>query len=200
MARVLFMSLLSIAFLAVFLLFRKHPSPMLRSIARICGAAVIAVILVFGIIRPFILLEYVIPSNSMVSTLLKGDGIFVNEFIYKFRMPRHGEVIVFSPPPKIAEGADDVFIKRVIGLPGDLLMMRNGYVYRNGQKLNEPYIHEAMEGGMDAIIVPKGTVYVMGDNRNDSDDSRDWGPLDCKKILGRATVVFYPLKRMGYIR
>lgn len=201
MAKVLIMSLFSIAFLVVFFLFRKHPSPLLRSLARIAGAVVVAVIAVFGIVRPYIILEYIIPSRSMEPTLLKRDHIFVNEFIYKFRMPRHGEVIVFSPPAKIEEEADDVFIKRVIGVPGDLLMMRDGKVFRNGKKLDEPYItDEHVYGGMQTTIVPKDTVFVMGDNRNNSDDSRDWGPLDKKKILGRATVRFFPLKRIGYIR
>lgn len=199
-ARVLLVVVSCIVAALVFVLLRKHPSPVARLLARLSATCVVAVLLVFGVIRPFIIEEFIIPSGSMIPTLQEGDQVFVNKFIYKFREPRRGEVIVFKAPEKLTDEKGQTFIKRVIGLPGDVLSIRDGQLERNGTDVKERYLEEEMDGVLLPTVVPQDTLYVMGDNRNESSDSRDWGPLDRKLVVGRATVLFFPLSRLRYVR
>lgn len=187
--------------LAAALLLRRSKIPAVRYVARMLGLVVSGILLVFLFIRPFVLGTFIIPSASMYPTLKKGDYIFVNNFIYRFRSPRHGEVVVFRAPKEIAEsGGDEDWIKRVIGLPGDIVEVSGGVLYLDGKKQDEPYINEQMDYGMAAGQVPAGKVFLLGDNRNDSYDGHDWGPLDKDRVIGRATFVFWPFNRIGYIR
>ncbi len=156
-------------------------------------AGIIAVLLVFCIIRPFFIQAFVIPSESMVPTILKGDRIMANKLVYFLRPPRHGEIVVFHAPEWADPNRPD-FIKRVIGLPGDRISIHDGKVWRNGQPLDEPYIAEPpmyewpteskvlLRPGQQPvelvhngeIEIPPGHVLVLGDNRNFSTDSHRW--------------------------
>jgi len=295
----------------------KVPTPTARSIAEILESGMIAVAMVFLIIRPFILQAFFIPSPSMEPTLMgknnSGDRILVNKFVYRLGKPHRDDVVVFLAPPAAMEG-DPEFIKRLIGVPGDRLeavggkvivngtayyhgdirsklaeagefgpeaqssadgdlqadhhvkfvsggvmadnkfvdgprlaeiltgqkdlpvTVHPGYNIRNGQKLNEPFIAEDPDydmkiyhgypikhehgNGMDEYKwnmqmltptefqkefalptepLPAKRYMMMGDNRNDSNDSTNWGPLEASRVVGRAQIVFWPPTRMGLI-
>ena len=150
---------------------------------------------VFGIIRPFVLEAFYIPSPSMVPTLEVGDHVFINKFIYRFHEPKQGDIVVF----KSVEGDDEDLIKRVMGVGGDEIELRNGGLYVNSQLLEEPYLNEKYPdySSFGPVTVPEGTVFVMGDNRGDSEDSRYFGPLPLKNIEGKAFVIYWPV---GHIR
>jgi len=305
------LTLLRLAFIYV-------PNQIARSFAEILESGMIAVALVFLIIRPFILQAFFIPSPSMEPTLLgkngSGDRILVNKFEYRLGKPQHDDVVVFLAPPAAMEG-DPEFIKRLIGLPNDELevvagivtvsgkpynhaairealatagefgddaknnqeadlqadhhvkfdnygvladgrqiskerlaeiltgtphsdvTVRPGYVIRNGQPLKEPFIAEdpdydmkiyhgeplkheygpyqedfkwdnkpipqseyLSEYALPTEPLPAGHYMMMGDNRNDSNDSTNWGPLEAHRVVGKAQVIFWPPSRMGAIR
>lgn len=178
----------------------------------------IALLLAFGV-RATIAEARFIPSESMLPTLEVGDRLIVEKASFTIsRLIRreetlaHGDIVVFSPPADALGPGEEgnAFIKRVIGLPGDRLQVREGHVVRNGVTLNEPYtkeepfyqmpdpenptahFHEGQE-----VVVPAGNVFVMGDNRNNSKDSHVWGFLPISNIIGRAVVRFWPPTRLG---
>lgn len=292
-----------------------------RSTAELLESALIAIVLVFLVIRPFVVQAYFIPSPSMEPTLLgkngAGDRILVNKLVYRMIAPKHDDVVVFIPPPNAMDGGTDDpsgnpvnFIKRLIGLPGDVIethagkvIINNqafshntirqslqaagefgaaglaetdiqadhhvkfidgailvdnkrysltrlaqiltsdanakitvvpGYTMRNGKKLDEPFTAEDPDYDLrlfdgkplkydqsqgcklngDLITpreydidmaappgrVPAGTFFMMGDNRNDSKDSTEWGPLNKTSVVGKAEYIFWPMKRGGKIR
>ncbi|MBI5167059.1 MAG: signal peptidase I [candidate division NC10 bacterium] len=159
-------------------------------------AFVIAVVLAL-VIRTFVVQAFKIPSGSMLPTLQVGDHILVNKFIYKFTRPERGEIVVFKFPQD--EGRD--FIKRVIGLPGETVEVRQKRVYINGRLLEEPYaIHQdsavydnphSPRDNYEPILVPEGSLFMMGDNHDHSMDSRFWGFLDQKKVKGKAFIIYW---------
>ncbi|MGB9588698.1 MAG: signal peptidase I, partial [Armatimonadota bacterium] len=143
-----------------------------------------------------------IPSESMYPTLHVHDRILVNKLVYKLRDPQYGDVIVFRSPPGASNGDIEVYlIKRVIGKSGDVIAVKDGTVYRNGAPLEERYIRdESKDYQMEATTVPPHSIWVMGDNRNNSTDSRMWGPLNEKYIIGKAILRFWPPHDVGLIR
>jgi signal peptidase I len=176
--------------------------------------AVVIAFVIAMVIRTFVIQAFKIPSGSMIPTLLVGDHILVNKFllgtpvdipftnINLFRMPglrapERGDVIVFKYP----EDPKRDFIKRVIGVGGDVVMEKNKDVYVNGRRLVEPYVQhvdeEIKSGEYDRrdnfgpIVVPKGSVFVMGDNRDESYDSRFWGFVDDSEIKGKAIIIYW---------
>jgi signal peptidase I len=157
--------------------------------------AAVAFALVFGIVRPFIVEAFVIPSESMVPTLMVGDRVLANKFIYDFTDPEKGDVAVFESVE--VEGQD--LIKRVVGTPGDTVEVREGMLYVNGEPQNEPYIKKG--GGISPpqqeFTVPKDSVFVMGDNRSNSRDSRFFGPVPEENLEGKAFVTFWPPSRLS---
>lgn len=158
-------------------------------------SVVIALILAL-IIRTFIFQPFYIPSRSMVPTLVPGDRILVTKFNYWFSQPKRGDVIVFKYPVN----PDKDFVKRIIALGGETLSIRNNNVYINGEKLEEPYLKKGIvTRDFGPVTVPEDSVFVMGDNRPDSRDSRYWGALDKDLIIGKAVVRFWPLSRIGLI-
>lgn len=185
-----------------------HPGWLSRESAKAIGELVesclIAVVLVFGLIRPFIVQAFYIPSPSMEPTLLVGDRLLVNKFVYRFRDPRPGDVIVFKAPPSADQSAADGnpkdFIKRVVAVPGDQIEIYGGAVTVNGRALDEPYIAEEPTYTMSPVEVPKGSLFVMGDNRNDSNDSHQWGCLERDRVVGKAMLIFWPPRRMRILR
>jgi signal peptidase I len=292
--------------------------PSVRALVEVVEAALIAGVLVFMVIQPFVVKAFYIPSGSMLPTLIENDHILVNRFLYRTSPPQHGDVVVFNAPPQALEQTMENttpdqhidYIKRLIGLPGDVItvvggsitvdgqvyhhddirpyfglskydpMSRDeqhmkflddgisvydgvkwtnytaaevgkvingsptanvnispGYVMRNGQRLVEPYISEDPDYDLkiasngDVILtdpydgvhvngvetvddpqqivalekaapakIPAGEIIVMGDNRNDSNDSSRWGPLTEDRLVGRAVFIFFPFSRIQTIR
>lgn len=151
-------------------------------------------------IRFFIAEPRFIPSPSMVPTLAVGDRLLVEKVSYRLHLPQAGDIAVFEPPPQLQEYgylASQAFIKRVIGLPGQTVQVSQGQVIVNGQPLNEPYILAAPDYEMPPVTVPFGSLFVMGDNRNDSNDSHVWGFLPIQNVIGRAVFRFWPLEKIG---
>ena len=151
--------------------------------------------LVFGFVRPFVVEAFYIPSESMVPTLRVGDRVLVNKFIYRFSEPQRGDVVVF----KSVEGDNEDLIKRVVGVPGDRISVRRGKLYVNGEPQKEPYVNKKFpdRSYFAPKTVPKDHVFVMGDNRANSRDSRFFGPVPDENIEGEAFLRFWPLDRFG---
>ncbi|MCX7793642.1 MAG: signal peptidase I [Thermodesulfovibrionales bacterium] len=170
--------------------------------------AIITALLIALIIRAYVVQAFKIPSGSMIPTLLVGDHLLVNKFIYGIKLPfsdrkilvlrkpQRGDIIVFKYP----EDPSRDFIKRVIAVEGDLIEERNKIVYINGQPLNEPYVLHTDRNyrnpfeprdNFGPYIVPKNKLFVMGDNRDQSYDSRYWGYVDLKDVKGKAMIIYW---------
>lgn len=131
---------------------------------------------------------------SMNPTLQDGEYVLVNRLAYRVGEPVRGDIIVFHFP---LDDTQDL-IKRVIGLPGDVIQVLDGVVTINGKTLNEPYIAAApLYSG--EWVVPEGHLFVLGDNRNDSSDSHSWGPVDFEKVIGKAILVYWPFNEWSMI-
>ncbi len=212
--------------------------PLTRSLAELLESLLVAGALVFLLIRPFFVQAFYIPTGSMEPTLhghdpgrdtVTGveytdsvhDHIFVNKLAYRRGRPQHGDIIVFKAPQE-ADVEDkylqqplkeNILIKRCIGLPGDMIWIHDGAVYRKepGQadftKLIEPYLDpklpmdnpqppEALFGTRGALTLGPDQYFAMGDNRNNSADSRFWGTVERKRILGKCSLIFFPFSRI----
>src|SRR5215207_334328 len=158
----------------------------------------VAFVLVFGFVRPFVLEAFRIPSESMVPTLLVGDRVLANKFIYRFTEPERGEVVVFE---SVGEGDDQKLIKRGVGVAGDEVAVRNGTLLVNGEAREEPYLNRNLpfNDSYGPSEVPEGHVFVMGDNRANSADSRVFGPLPIENIEGEAFVRFWPVPKIEFL-
>lgn len=163
----------------------------------------VAIALVIAItVRLFIAEPRFIPSPSMVPTLAVGDRLLVEKVSYRLHPPQQGDIVVFEPPPQLQEygyTASQAFIKRVIALPGQTVQVTQGSLYVDGQPLAENYILEAPAYEMPPIEVPADSLFVMGDNRNDSNDSHVWGFLPAQNVIGRAVLRFWPLDKAGSV-
>ena len=171
-------------------------------------------------IQAFVVKPYRIPSASMVPTLQVHQRVLVDRITMHFSDPGRGDIVVFKPPlgadsdqcgaphrPDQAcprptpQKSSTNFIKRVVGLPGERLKVINGRVWINGKPLNEPYIRPDPSCEIcdlpREITIPPGYFFMMGDNRGESDDSRTWGPVPKKWIIGKAFFTYWPPKRIG---
>ncbi len=135
-----------------------------------------------------------IKGHSMEPSLLDGERIVNIKFIYKVENPKRGEIVIFKPPFKTRE----TYIKRIIGLPGEKIEIRNGFVYINNKLLDEPYILNRSHDNWGPKKVPKDMYFVLGDNRVNSSDSRFWGFLPRKNIIGKAMMILWPLNKAKY--
>jgi signal peptidase I len=133
-----------------------------------------------------------VESTSMVPTLRANDYVVVNKLAYKLGGPSRGDIIVFKYPP---DPTQIPYIKRVIGLPGDQVHIAGGKVYVNEVQLAEPYLRVSTNQGGD-WTVPEDSLFVMGDNRNGSSDSRAWGMVPLGNVIGKAEVIYWPPKHM----
>jgi signal peptidase I len=174
----------------------KQRSP-LRSLiewAVVIGGA----LLVALVIQATLFQAFYIPSESMETTLVEGDRVLVNKLADSTSDISRGDVIVFERPPEEAPSEIQDLIKRVVGLPGDTVEGRDGIVYVNGEPLDEDYLDDGIvTSPFSAVVVPDGELFVMGDNRGNSRDSRFFGPIDGDLIVGRAFVIVWPLGRAG---
>lgn len=131
---------------------------------------------------------------SMEPTLQSGEFVVVNKLAYKLGEPQVGDVIIFQYP----RDPDQEYIKRVIGTPDDHVKIENGMVYVNGVLLNEPYI-AAQPAYQNEWTIPDNTIFVLGDNRNNSSDSHTWGPVPIEYVIGKALFVYWPPERWGVV-
>lgn len=186
----------------------------MRAIIRELFETVILALLIFLALQ-FSVQNFRVEGPSMRPTLEEGEYVLVNKLVYmRFRPqdvasllpfvesddsrdrypihpPRRGEVIIFEFPRDPTRD----FVKRVVGVPGDLVEIENGVTFINGEELSEPYITQTDRRDMDPVEVEEGTYFVLGDNRRASNDSRDWGTVPAGNIIGRAWVSFWPLDR-----
>jgi len=156
---------------------------------------VFAFILAF-LIKSFILQISYIPTGSMIPTLNEGEAVLVVRIPYYFREPRRGEIIVFKYPLDPSKE----YVKRLIGLPGDRVEIKNGEVYVNGQKLVEDYVKRKSDDNYGPITVPKDSYFVLGDNRPVSVDSRYWGFVPKKNLVGKAILLLWPPQRIHIVQ
>lgn len=165
---------------------------MLELVKTVAGAAVLALLIMTFVARAF-----TVDGSSMVPTLHDGERLMVDKLTYRFREPQRGEIVVFRYPLNPREH----YIKRVVGVPGDVVEVRNGRVYLNGTPLEEPYLEAPTLGYFGPVRVPPGHYFVLGDNRNNSEDSRDpkVGFVPKELIEGRAVWRYWPLARMSLI-
>jgi len=181
-----------------------------KSLFREYAEAIIIAVLLALVIRQFAVQAFTIPSGSMMDTLLIGDYILVNKFLFGpeipftdrhlpgLRSPEHGDIIVFKYPND--ESRD--FIKRIIAVGGDTVQVRDNRVWLNGKQIDEPYVmpgsfrsgpstHCGYVYGCEPLVVPAGSYFVMGDNRDNSQDSRYWGFVRREKIRGKAFLIYW---------
>jgi signal peptidase I len=166
-------------------------------------------------IKQWVVNPYRIPSSSMEPTLHCArpgpgceahfsDRVLANRFIYRFRSPHRGEIVVFKTPPlaKVRCGAGGTFVKRIIGLPGETWQEKNGYVYIDGRKLIEPYVkpdRRDVGTSYPPRKIPPGMYFMMGDNRSQSCDSREWGPVPRRNLIGPVFMIYWPPNRIRFM-
>ncbi len=202
----------------------EKPTVSIRNVVKELLETAIYIFLVFVIVRSMVQ-NFKIQGLSMEPSLHSGQYILVNKLVYfhfdrnapmrllpgnddlpdhtvyPFSMPERGDIVVFEYPNDINKD----YIKRVVGLPGETVDIRDGHVYIDGTLLEEPYLdHETYCGSGKAcsrgpVAVPEGTVFVMGDNRSNSSDSREWGPLELEHIIGQAWILYFPLDQIGIV-
>ncbi len=167
-------------------------------VAELVLTAVVAFVLVFGFVRPYVVEAYRIPTESMVPTLEVGDRVLANKFVYRFTEPERRDVVVFD---SIAEDDDQTLIKRVVGVAGDEIQVQSGVLYVNGEEQEEPYLNDADQsrGFFGPTVVPEGHIFVMGDNRGNSADSRVFGPLPLENLKGEAFMRFWPVSKISTV-
>nr|MDF0365428.1 signal peptidase I [Nodosilinea sp. TSF1-S3] len=160
----------------------------------------LSVVLALGI-RHFVAEARYIPSGSMEPTLQINDRLVIEKVSYYLNPPEHGDIVVFWPPDSLTAPGQrrDAFIKRIVGLPGDVVEVRDGEVIRNGEVLSEPYIKAPPDYQWGPEEVPDASYLVLGDNRNSSYDSHSWGFVPADNIIGRAVVRFWPPDRLGLL-
>lgn len=157
---------------------------------------------IFIVVYLFLMQPHQVKGNSMFPTYHDGEYLMTDKVTYKFREPKRGDIVVFKAP--VNEDFD--FIKRVIAVPGDKIMVKGGEVYVNGEMLNETYLPEeydtragrALREGVEAEV-PEGTYICIGDNRGHSSDSREWGPVPMENIVGRVFFRYWPFNRFGLV-
>ena len=168
----------------------------LKGLLEIPVILLISFALVFGFVRPVVAAPFHIPTESMVPTLMVKDRLLVNKFIYRFTEPERGDIALFENQ----QGGADPLIKRVVGLPGDTIEVRHDRLYVNGELQREPYVNDEyreLQTPYGPREVPPDHVFVMGDNRGNSQDSRIFGPVPEENLIGEALFRFWPPGRAG---
>lgn len=174
-----------------------------RWLAEWAGILLVATTLAL-LLKLAVISSFEIPSESMHPTLQSGDRVLVNRLSYRTHELRRGDVVVFERPksaPRESPDAPADLIKRVVGLPGETIETRGNDVYIDGRRLVEPYLsaETPSQGIEEPVLIPEGHIWVMGDNRVNSADSRVFGPLDEDLVIGRAFSRIWPPSRLGYL-
>lgn len=166
-----------------------------KSIVREYVEAIIVAVALALVIRTFVIQAFKIPSGSMLQTLQIGDHVLVNKFIYTFTDPERGDIIVFKYP----EDPSRDFIKRVIGLPGEVIEVKDRIVYINGKPIKEDYLNKpnsefSVYNNASRRRIPPDCYFMMGDNRDNSMDSRKWGFLKSDLVRGKALIIYFSIR------
>jgi signal peptidase I len=181
--------------------------PALGCLFEVVETLVLTIVIFLGI-QTFVAQPYKVQMGSMETTLLPDQYVLVDKLTPRWAPYRHGDIVVFDPPETWSSGGNVPFIKRVIGLPGDTVELRNGKVYVNRVQLDEPYIFteggvpqttDPQAGGPTLWQVPLGELLVMGDHRQDSADSRSFGPIEVGHVIGRAWLRYWPFDTFGVL-
>jgi signal peptidase I, bacterial type len=181
--------------------------PALGCLFEVVETLVLTVLIFLGI-QTFVAQPYKVQQGSMETTLMPDQYVLVDKLTPRWAPYSRGDIVVFEPPETWSSGGGVPFIKRIIGLPGDNVELRDGLVYVNGIKLVEPYIFEEngvpqttdpQLGGQSVWVVPTGELLVMGDHRQDSADSRSFGPVEISKVIGRAWLRYWPFDTFGIL-
>jgi signal peptidase I len=180
----------------------RQRSRLLDSVIEIATTVALAVIL-YVVIQTFIVQTFRVEQNSMLTTLRPDQHLLIDKLTPRFDDYSRGDIIVFHPPEAWTDGDGTPFIKRVIGVAGDHVEIRDEAVWVNGVRLDEPYVdpsYEIFAKDWDEITVPAGELVVMGDHRDGSVDSRDFGPVPVGNVIGRAVLRFWPLDKLGILQ
>jgi signal peptidase I len=165
---------------------------------------VLLTVIIFWVVQNFVAQPFKIYQPSMERTLEPDQMVLVDKITPVFTGYNRGDVIVFQPPKGFEDANNDPFIKRLIGLPGDLVQIHDDSVYVNGVKLDEPYVYDGQpttpSTGQSSWRVPDGQFFVMGDHRAESKDSRVFGPIAKSTVVGRAFVRYWPLSTFGVVQ
>lgn len=155
---------------------------------------VLAALAIGLMLNKFVIANAQVPSSSMETTVMAGDRIFVNRLSYAFAEPKRGDIVTFIYP----DDGETLYLKRVMGLPGETIQGKNGMVYIDGQPLEKDFTQEVCNDDFGPYTVPEGCYFMMGDNRNDSWDSRYWEHTFVEKadIIGKAVVSYFPHPRV----
>ncbi len=167
----------------------------LRWLGELVLMVVLAFVLATGI-RTFVVQPYVIPTGSMIPTIGIGERVLANKFVYRFQTPQQGDIVVFDDPT----GSVPTLIKRVVAVGGQTIDIQDSAVYVDGKKLDEPYAHAKPSEPGEVLLplkIPEGQVWLMGDNRTNSHDSRWFGPQPVSIIHGKAFLRYWPFNRIA---
>jgi len=165
----------------------------MKTMIRDVLTTILVAVVVFLILQVTIQVS-IINGSSMEPDLHNGERLVINKVVYHFAKPEHGDIIVFNPSEN---QSSPPFIKRIIGLPGDTVEIKSGQVLVNGEVLKEPYIKEASEYYLKKIVVPNNNYFVLGDNRNMSNDSHNGWTVLHSEIIGKAWVMIWPPSMWG---
>ena len=175
-------------------------------------ATIVGAIAIVLAIKAWVINPYRIPTSSMEPTLHCArpsdeceadfsDRVLACRFCYRLVDPKRGDIVVFHTPPLAAArcGTGGIYVKRLIGLPGDVLEERSGYVYINGRRIDEPYIHRSRRDARSVAPtrIPRDHFYMMGDNRISSCDSRRWGTVPRSNLVGKVVATYWPPQRIS---
>jgi len=173
---------------------RSRARTLLRSWAR----DLVISLAISGFVILFLYQPVKVEGTSMLPGLQDQERIFINKFVYRFESVARGDVVVFRYPRDPAKS----YIKRVVGMPGDHILIDRGRVYVNGRRLTESYVPRDFVDGRSypETVVPENSYYVLGDHRSMSNDSREFGPVDQSFIYGKAVFVYWPMDKLGVLR
>lgn len=169
-----------------------------RQIVELLGTLLVA-FLIAQVVRTWVIQPFVIPTGSMIPTIQLQDQVLVNKFIYRFESPKRGDIVVVDDPT----GEVPILIKRVVAVGGQTVDLRDGRVVIDGTPIDEPYTHGLPSAPLPGspvsfpVRIPQGSVWLMGDNRPQSKDSRFFGPVALSAVHGRAFLTYWPVSRIG---
>jgi len=171
----------------------EQEQPQKGSALRELLETLILTVITYLLVRTFLFETYRVVGQSMEPTLQQDQRLIVSKLTYRLHEPQRGDIIVFHDPQDPSRN----LIKRIIGLPGETLEIRNGQVFINEQQLNEPYLTSYSARSEAPVPIPDGYYFVMGDNRNNSSDSLSWGALSADRIVGKAAFTYWPVGLWG---
>jgi signal peptidase I len=166
-------------------------------------------LIIFWVIQSFVAQPYRVQQQSMEHTLEPDQYVLVDKLTPRFDAYKRGDIVVFDPPPEWVQAQGQPYIKRVIGIGGDKIEIRDGFVYLNGTRLDEDGYVFSQDGvaqstddlsGVGTWLVPDGQLFLMGDHRQNSADSREFGPVDVTSVIGRAWLRYWPIDTFSILQ